>query len=374
MKENIFFINYFYIWPVDGGGKKHLSTNLLYLFRNFKNITVLQGLGTNNDIPDELKNNVKLCKICNSARRISKILSFILFYIWALKIMIANHKRKNIIITIGWNLTFIGRIAKLINNKWINFIDDPLLNIALKKKRNIKSKILLIFLKRSKYADTTVLINKDEIARFSKYFNIPETKIIDIPPVYYSDVENNKTFENKLLEQFGSDKIILFYGDMTYEQNRDALNYIRNNVAPKLKEIENKCKFVFAGKGTEKLENNDVCIYMGFLTESELFTLIRHSYLVLAPIFEKHESGIKTKVMNAISLGTPVLSTPSGVYGLEKEGLPAFISSINDFPDKLFELVSNDDEVKKMREKIGNYIKRFYSEKAMEKWAQIINT
>jgi len=114
-------------------------------------------------------------------------------------------------------------------------------------------------------------------------------------------------------------------------------------------------------------------VYMGFLPENELFTLIRHSYLVLAPILAKHERGIKTKVVNAISLGTPVLSTPAGVYGLEQEGLPAFVSCIDDFSRKLKELICNEDEVKKMRELAKVYIKKFYTEKVMDKWKKIIN-
>jgi len=372
MMGNIFVVNYYYIWPVDGGGKKYLSTNILYLTSNFPNVIILQGLGSHNDIPANLKDIVRLCKICNSARKKSKILSFVLFYIWSLKIIFRRHSHENVFITVGWNLTLIGFIAKLMNNTWINFLDDPMLNKVLAKQRTMKSRIMYAFLKKSKYSDFTILINKEEISKFSKAFNIQVQKIIDIPPIYNLNMENDKVFEDKLLEQFGEKKIILFYGDMTYEQNKDAMTYIKNNIIPKFEGFENKCIFVFAGKGAEG-ENDKMCVYMGFLPENELFTLIRHSYLVLAPILAKHEGGTKTKVVNAISLGTPVLSTPAGVYGLEQEGLPAFVSCIDDFSRKLKELICNEDEVKKMRELAKVYIKKFYTEKVMDKWKKIIN-
>ena len=372
MMGNIFVVNYYYIWPVDGGGKKYLSTNILYLTSNFPNVIILQGLGSNNDIPANLKDNVRLCKICNSARKISKILSFVLFYIWSLKIIFRRHSHENVFITVGWNLTLIGFIAKLMNNTWINFLDDPMLNKVLAKQRTMELRIMSAFLKKSKYADFTILINKDDVPKFSKAFNIQVQKIIDIPPIYNLNMENDKVFEDKLLEQFGEKKIILFYGDMTYEQNKEAMTYIKNNIIPKFEGFDNKCIFVFAGKGAEG-KNDKMCVYMGFLPENELFTLIRHSYLVLAPILAKHESGIKTKVVNAISLGTPVLSTPAGVYGLEQEGLPAFVSCIDDFSSKLKELICNEDEVKKMRELTKVYIKKFYTEKVMDKWKKIID-
>lgn len=372
MTGNIIFVNYYYVWPVDGGGKKYCSANILYLTSNFPNVVILQGLGSHNDIPENLIDNVRLCKICNSARKISKIFSFILFYIWSLKIIFRRHNHENVVITVGWNLTFMGFIIKLMNNTWINFPDDPMLNVVLAKKRTLKSRIMFTFLKKSKYSDFTILANKEETSKFSKAFNIQVQKIIDIPPIYNLNIENDKVFEDKLLEQFGEKKIILFYGDMTYEQNKDAVTYIKDNIIPKFEGFGNKCIFVFAGKGGEG-ENDKMCVYMGFLPENELFTLIRHSYLVLAPILAKHESGIKTKVVNAISLGTPILSTPAGVYGLEREGLPAFVSCINDFPGKLKELICNEDEVKKMREVTKVYIKKFYSEKAMDKWTKIIN-
>jgi len=372
MMGNIFVVNYYYIWPVDGGGKKYLSTNILYLTSNFPNVIILQGLGSNNDIPANLKDNVRLCKICNSARKISKILSFVLFYIWSLKIIFRRHSHENVFITVGWNLTLIGFIAKLMNNTWINFLDDPMLNKVLAKQRTMELRIMSAFIKKSKYADFTILINKEEISKFSKAFNIQVQKIIDIPPIYNLNMENDKVFEDKLLEQFGEKKIILFYGDMTYEQNKEAMTYIKNNIIPKFEGFDNKCIFVFAGKGAEG-KNDKMYVYMGFLPENELFTLIRHSYLVLAPILAQHEGGIKTKVVNAISLGTPVLSTPAGVYGLEQEGLPAFVSCIDDFSSKLKELICNEDEVKKMRELTKVYIKKFYTEKVMDKWKKIID-
>ena len=374
MRGKIFLINYEHIWPVTGGGPKYLLTNVLYLFQNYNNIVILQGIGSEADIPKELRNNVRLCGICNSARKKSKAISLVLFYIWIFKNIITNHNKRNVVITVGTPLTFIGFIAKLMKNKWINFLDDPSLNLLLSKKPNTKSRILLIFLKISNFADTSILINKDETTKFSTYFNIPANKIFDIPPVYHSGAEENKVFAAKLSEEFGTDKIILFYGDVTYgQQNKDAVNYIKNVIAPKFKGIEIKCKFVFAGKGTEKFENDDICVFMGFLAESELFTLIKRSYLVIAPILEKYESGIKTKIVNAISLGTPVLSTPSGIYGLEKDDLPIFVSSINDFPDKLMKLVSNGDIVERMRKQVASYVEKFYSKKVMQKWNQIID-
>ncbi|WP_075056507.1 glycosyltransferase [Thermogymnomonas acidicola] len=93
----------------------------------------------------------------------------------------------------------------------------------------------------------------------------------------------------------------------------------------------------------------------------------------MPPILEKYRKGIKTKVLHALSLGVPVLSTPAGVFGLEKEGLPVFISEIGDFSDTLLELVNGEDRVEKMKERTIDYIEKNYSEKVMERWKRIIN-
>ncbi|GGM76703.1 hypothetical protein GCM10007108_13480 [Thermogymnomonas acidicola] len=269
-------------------------------------------------------------------------------------------------------MTLLGYFARLLGNEWINFVDDPLLNIA-RCKKNIKSRVIFHFLKRSRNADFTVIANKEEAGEFSHLFNVPINKIIVIPPVFNSNMIDDREFENLLRKKFTSMKILLFFGNMDYDQNVDSLNYITRDIVPKFRNLNDTCKFVFAGKGTDAYEDDDLCVYMGFLTEPQLNTLIRHSYLVLAPILEKYRKGIKTKVLHALSLGVPVLSTPAGVFGLEKEGLPVFISEIGDFSDTLLELVNGEDRVEKMKERTIDYIEKNYSEKVMERWKRIIN-
>ncbi|MEM3830347.1 MAG: glycosyltransferase family 4 protein [Conexivisphaerales archaeon] len=371
-KNTIFIINYFYVWPVDNGGKYHLSRNIAYLVKNYENLRVLQGLGNQQEIPVDLKQNIQLCNGCNKARKKSEIFSFILFYLWAFKILIKN--KHSTVITVGWNLTPLGVITKFIaKGRWINFIDDPLINMMSGRKASVKKIILRTFSKLSIFSDYTTLANKEEIKIFSSMFKIDTKKIKHIPPICVNENFDDNYAFSRQINGYEGKRIILFFGDMTYKHNEHAALYVLNELSPQIYENRKDVIFLIAGKGSERFKSTDACEFLGFRSDTELIELIRSSYLVIAPISEEFKSGMKTKVLRSISLGTPVLGTEAALYGLEREGLPAFSASLEDFPYHLLNLLERPEEVDKMRKIARRYIENFYSEKVLKIWDEIIN-
>lgn len=128
---------------------------------------------------------------------------------------------------------------------------------------------------------------------------------------YYTN-EYIKPFEQPESVEF-SDSFI-FYGLWSRKENLEGLLWFFNHVIPILK---NKHNFIVLGGGIKKsiykrfFLPNDIQ-YFGFVSDPLIY-LYRCNAL-LAPIF--HGAGVKIKVVDAFSTGTPVIGTDIAFEGL----------------------------------------------------------
>lgn len=116
--------------------------------------------------------------------------------------------------------------------------------------------------------------------------------------------------------------VILFFGPQSYRPNLEAVERIIHHINPILQE---KAKFPYriliCGGGLPKHYNNlakyvDQHIdYLGFVKDIE--TYIKAADIVINPITTG--GGVKTKIIEAIALGTTVVSTHTGAKGVDFE-------------------------------------------------------
>ncbi|MCI5610577.1 MAG: glycosyltransferase family 4 protein [Roseburia sp.] len=105
-----------------------------------------------------------------------------------------------------------------------------------------------------------------------------------------------------------------FYGAWNRKENIEALEYFINYIYPKLK---NKRDFSVIGGGMdehlkEKLENNGIeCL--GFVDDP--ISSIATFQALIAPLHQG--AGVKVKVVDALTAGTPVIGTSVAFEGLE---------------------------------------------------------
>lgn len=115
--------------------------------------------------------------------------------------------------------------------------------------------------------------------------------------------------------------ILLFFGSLSYQPNTEALVYILKEINPLLlKRNDFNYKILICGSGLpEKFDNLDEyktqhIEFVGFVENIEEY--IQAADITLNPVISG--GGVKTKMIEAIAIGTSVIATESGAKGVNK--------------------------------------------------------
>ena len=131
---------------------------------------------------------------------------------------------------------------------------------------------------------------------------------------------NNKT-ELKIKLGFDPDEtILLFNGTLDYKPNYDAVVSLIEKIEPGLSEKLNDFKIVITGNRApeallEKMNKADNIVYAGYVTDVNEY--YQSADLFLNPVV--NDTGVKTKLIEAIANHCTAISTISGASGLVKE-------------------------------------------------------
>ncbi|MFM6925138.1 MAG: glycosyltransferase family 4 protein, partial [Ferruginibacter sp.] len=116
-----------------------------------------------------------------------------------------------------------------------------------------------------------------------------------------------------------NDRILLFNGTLSYKPNLDALDTILNSINPLLLADSNFAyKIIICGSKLPAVYNGLInykesnIIYAGFVDDINLY--FKGCDIFINPVIEG--GGIKTKVVEALGYGMPVISTSSGATGI----------------------------------------------------------
>lgn len=191
-----------------------------------------------------------------------------------------------------------GIINKLIGNQVVR-------SAVLTMERDLTAKAEIHY---SKLYDKVIFVSAVETAYLNK--KLPG-KAITIP------VGINAVPERELV--ITPEKNLLSYvGNLKVAANVDTLHWIISDILPK---IHHNVKFMVIGKCPddikEKYKGNNHVIFTGRV--DNLVEYIRKSQIFLSPIL--YGTGIKTKILEAMSMGVPVVTNDVGAEGIEaKDG------------------------------------------------------
>jgi glycosyltransferase involved in cell wall biosynthesis len=136
---------------------------------------------------------------------------------------------------------------------------------------------------------------------------------------------------------------ILFIGAMDYEPNVDAILYFCNEIFDLIKKSRPNCNLIIVGRSpTEKiirLGNRPGIIIAGEVKEVKPF--YEKSLVAIVPL--RSGGGTRLKILEAMALGTPVVSTSIGCEGLEvKNGENILVADIpSDFSQMVISLITD---------------------------------
>jgi glycosyltransferase involved in cell wall biosynthesis len=154
----------------------------------------------------------------------------------------------------------------------------------------------------ARQADTVSLVSPEEAARFARDLGRP---VLSLPmSVPASDA------------QWAPNGAPLFVGPLDYKPNLDALEYYQRDVFPALEAAGAPSVLHHVGNAPERLRRlfkERVVRFEGYV--ADLASRLREAACFVAPIVSG--TGIKTKVLEAMAAGVPVVTTVEGVAGLQ---------------------------------------------------------
>lgn len=189
-------------------------------------------------------------------------------------------------------------------------------------------------------------------------------------PVIIPNAAGDEMVINKLPKKNLKKPTILFQGNFFWLQNTEAANYLIKKIIPLSKNLPVKVKFIIAGQNARnKLKNNQILNLEIYDIDERNIDLVKKLYqkatLFISPIFGP--GGTRLKILAAMAMGVPIISTSTGVSGLEltdgKEILLA--ENAEDFIKKIQEILSDKRLYYQLQKNAYQLIKKKYN------WANV---
>ncbi len=252
-----------------------------------------------------------------------------------------------------FNFKLITILRKLIvekNSEWL-FFDQPwfgwlmlALKLSTKQKIFIRSnnieylrfksmgkwfwQMLYIYEKWTyRMADLVIFVSETDRQKAIYEFDLnPEKTLLTPYGVTYTSLPE-LSFPERILQlkkELGiepDEKMILFFSTLSYYPNYEAVQFINNEIYPRLKQADNfKFKIVICGKGLpdkvlDNIKDKSEIIYCGFVADIDLY--IDAADLMINPLLSG--GGVKTKAIDTLARNQRVISTKNGAEGIDPE-------------------------------------------------------
>jgi glycosyltransferase involved in cell wall biosynthesis len=176
-----------------------------------------------------------------------------------------------------------------------------------------------------------ILPNGVDVEKFEK---IPESKIAEIKEKYHLPT---------------NEKLVLFMGVTDYKPNKEAIEFLMNDVFPLIHEKFTNCKLVIIGGKIDY--EKEWLINPGSIPFEDVPSFVKCCDICVSPIFSG--SGTRLKILEYMAASKPVISTTKGAEGLgatdKKDILIA--NSSNTFVEAMHTLLSDGVTAAELAEK-----------------------
>ena len=266
-----------------------------------------------------------------------------------------KHKDKNIIIDFVDAVSMMyERRIKNVQSIWDKFK----IGIEYLKVKNYERKCTKIFKMQTVISQT----DKDYIEQFAKTSNI---KVIGngVDTEYYKPIDFQKG--NK----------ICFVGSMQYIPNSEATIYFATEIFPLIKKEIPDAKFKIIGANPRKdlfeaVKDIDGIEITGKVEDVREY--MKDCKVSVCPV--KIAGGIQNKILEAMSMGIPVITTPEGAEGIGADKhILQIANSDEDYANKVIELIKNSEKNYQIGKNSRKFIINNFSwEKVGNDWDKLI--
>lgn len=243
--------------------------------------------------------------------------------------------------------------------------NNSIMTFILKKEAQLLSRYEVNI---SNYYESIIFVSPIEAKEFNKKIN--SNKSIDITIGvdydYFSEKIINKKKEN----------YIVFLGNMYVGHNKDAVNYFIEKIFPKVINKLPDCKLRIVGrcpdeyaKYLREFENIEVTGEV-----SDIREYVQECSVSIVPLI--YGSGIKTKILETIAMGVPVITNDIGNEGLElRNNIEIIIENDNTkLCNRIVDLLKNKDLQEEISMNAKKYVYRNHRwENILKKFEKIIN-
>ena len=173
---------------------------------------------------------------------------------------------------------------------------------------------------------------------------------IGVDVEYFRPVERNRSSRN-----------ILSIGTMYWPPNVDAMLYFHREILPIIRERFPDCTLTIAGQGPAKavtsLAADSAVKVTGYV--EDVREIARNCGVFVVPL--RSGSGVRVKILNALAMGLPVVSTSIGAEGLDVKDRQHLL--IADSPQEFAEAVSKLFQDSELACRLGRNGRRLACEK-----------
>ena len=216
-----------------------------------------------------------------------------------------------------------------------------------------------------KLSDLIIVVSPEEKSFVIKEYGVDPHKLLILPHIIESPRVISQKEVEKLRKSLGLEgKIIFtFVGDLRAVHNADAVNYILKELAPYALSRRRDVVFLIIGRGSklfEEISPSNV-LFTGYV--EDLAPYIAMSDACIVPL--RVGAGVKTKVLECLAYGKPVITTPVGIEGLEnlaKEVKYVIVTDINSFKETLLNVAENlkSRKMKEFERDLSAYLEERY--------------
>lgn len=148
---------------------------------------------------------------------------------------------------------------------------------------------------------------------------------------------------------------LFFIGSMNWKPNIEAVDWLVNEILPAVKIVYPKIELHLAGSYMEKqfpTSENKGIINHSFVNDSHKF--MQNNGLLISPI--RSGSGVRVKLLEAMALGVPIVTTKIGAVGIQHNNAVYLAETTAEFVSQIIELIKFQEKRRELGEKARNFI------------------